>query len=346
MHIAVIGAGRMGMAHIETLASLPGVGELSIADRDADRARVAADQVAADRVAAHGVPRVRAVPVDAALAEGANGLVIVAPTSEHADLVIRAIDSGIPVFCEKPVAENVSRTRLVVERWAGATVPVQIGFQRRFDPGYVSARAVLQAGDLGSLRRVHLVTGDPKPPAAEYIPTSGGIFRDCSVHDFDILRWVTGLEADYVFAAGVNRGAEFFGAAGDVDEAVAVIGLADGTLATLQASRYNGAGYDVRMELAGTRAQITVGLDDRTPIRSAEAGVPFPTGQPWPDFQSRFRTAYRREMETFLEVAAGTVPSPCTPQDALAALYIAEAADLSRREHRPVTLAEVGAPLL
>ncbi|MEO7126038.1 MAG: Gfo/Idh/MocA family oxidoreductase [Nakamurella sp.] len=330
MRITVIGAGRMGLAHITTLSGLPGIDELSIADLDPERARSAAAQVNA-----------RALSIDEAFAGPTDGLVIVAPTSEHAPLIKRAIDAGIPTFCEKPVAESIAATRDVVAKAAASTVPVQIGFQRRFDPGYVTAKAALSSGKLGGLRRAHVMTCDPAPPSASYIPNSGGIFRDCSIHDFDIVRWVTGREVDYVYAAGVNRGADFFGAAGDIDEAAAVLVMDDGTLVTAQASRYNGAGYDVRMELAGTDGQITVGLDERTPITSAEAGVTFPTGVPWPDFQSRFHTAYATELETFLQVAQGAIPSPCTPADALAALYIAEAADLSRREGRPVRLAEV-----
>lgn len=332
MHITVIGAGRMGLAHITTLSGLLDVGELSIADIDAERARAAAEQVGA-----------RSRSIDDAFSDTTttHGVVIVAPTSEHAPLITRAIDAGIPTFCEKPVAESIAATREVVAKTAASGVPVQIGFQRRFDPGYVAAKAALSSGILGELRRAHVMTCDPAPPAASYIPTSGGIFRDCSVHDFDIVRWITGREVASVFATGVNRGADFFGAAGDVDEAAAVLVMDDGTLVTAQASRYNGAGYDVRMELAGTDGQITVGLDERTPITSAEAGTTFPAGPPWPDFQTRFHAAYASELEMFLQVVTGAIPSPCTPADALAALYVAEAADLSRRKGRPVSLAEV-----
>lgn len=322
----------MGLAHIATLAGMSGIDELSIADLDPQRAKAAASRIDA-----------RAATMDEAFASGVDGLVIVAPTSEHAALITRGIDAGIPTFCEKPVAGTVAETRAVVAAAEASTVPVQIGFQRRFDPGYVTAKSALDSGRLGELRRAHVMTCDPAPPPAAYIPTSGGIFRDCNVHDFDIVRWVTGGEVASVYATGANRGADFFAEAGDVDEAAAILTMTDGTLVTVQASRYNGAGYDVRMELAGTLGQITVGLDDRSPIASAEAGVTFPTGTPWPDFQTRFHAAYAAELETFLKVVQGAIPSPCTPADALAALYIADAADLSRRKGRPVTLAEVQA---
>jgi len=152
---------------------------------------------------------------------------------------------------------------------------------------------------------------------------------------------VTGQEVASVFATGSNRGAAFFAEAEDVDESVALLTLADGTLATLQGSRYNGAGYDVRMELAGTDGNRSVGLDERVPLTSAEPGVGFPHGVPWPNFQERFAAAYAAELATFVGVAAGEIPSPCTPREALEALYIAEAAELSRHEGRVVRLDEV-----
>src|SRR5690606_39809392 len=111
------------------------------------------------------------------------------------------------------------------------------------------------------LHRVHLITADPRPPAADYIPRSGGIYRDCHIHDFDILRWVTGREVDSVYATGATRGAAFFAEAGDVDTSAALLTMDDGTLFTLQGSRYNGGGSDERMELAGTLRTRAVGLD-------------------------------------------------------------------------------------
>jgi myo-inositol 2-dehydrogenase/D-chiro-inositol 1-dehydrogenase len=164
------------------------------------------------------------------------------------------------------------------------------------------------------------------------------------IHDFDILRWVTGREVVEVYATGAARGAEYFAAAGDVDESAALLTLDDGTLCTLQGSRYNGAGYDVRMELAGTQATWVVGLDRTVPLRSAERGVSFPEGPAVQAFWPRFVAAYNAEMTAFVAMARGEAPSPCTVDEALEALFVAEAADLSRREHRVVSLEEVKGP--
>lgn len=331
MRIAVLGAGRIGLAHVSTLEALEGVSELLIADLDPARAQAAAASVGSG---ASGT-------IDEVFSSSPGGIVIAAPTSVHAELILRSVRAGIPTFCEKPLAESLASTVAVVDEVERHDVPVQIGFQRRFDAGYRAAKQSLEAGDIGKLRRLHLLTCDPTPPPAEYIPTSGGIYRDCHIHDFDILRWVSGREVDSVFATGANRGAAFFAEADDVDESAALLTLDDGTLATLQGSRYNGAGYDVRMELAGTRGNRSVGLDDRVPLTSAEPGVSFPDGTPWPNFQQRFASAYSAELAAFVRVAAGEIPSPCTPRDALEALYIAEAAELSRHEGRVVRLDEV-----
>ncbi|GMA88122.1 hypothetical protein GCM10025868_33720 [Angustibacter aerolatus] len=161
------------------------------------------------------------------------------------------------------------------------------------------------------------------------------------IHDFDALRWVTGREVVEVYAVGAARGHEVFAASGDVDEQTAVLTLDDGTLATVQGSRHNGAGYDVRMELAGTDDTLVVGLDERVPLRSAEPGVAFPHQPSWPGFWDRFTPAYVAEMTAFVAMARGEAPSPCTVDEALAALLVAEAADRSRREHRAVRVAEI-----
>lgn len=330
MRMALVGVGRIGSSHAEVVLANPDVTELLIADADVSRAREVADKLgvtALDRA-------------DDAFRD-VDAVMIAAPTSVHAELIVRGARAGLPVFCEKPVALDVPSTVEVIEAVRQAGTQVHIGFQRRFDAGYRNARRALRDGELGDLHRVHLVTADPQPPHGSYIPRSGGIFRDCHIHDFDVLRWTTGREVVEVYAIGSNRGADFFRAAGDVDNSAALLRLDGDVLVTMQGSRYNGGGYDVRMELAGSAGSLVVGLDERTPVRSAEPGVRFPTGPPWPNFWERFTPAYAAEIDAFVDVALGRAASPCTVEEALAALYVAEAADRSRREHRPVGVAEV-----
>ena len=331
MRIGLAGVGRIGALHAATLRDLPEVDSLVVADPVPGRAREVAD-----RLHVHLVE-----PADALFIAGLDALVVAAATDAHADLVVRAVDHGLPVFCEKPVAADLAGTVEVLKRVQGADVPVQIGFQRRFDAGYAAAREAVAAGRLGWLHTIRAGTLDPAPPPAAYVATSGGLLRDCSVHDFDAIRWVTGVEVVEVFTAGGNRGADFFRDAGDVDTAAVLLTLADGTLAEVSASRYNGAGYDVRLELLGSRGSLCVGLDDRLPLASAEPGVTAPAGPPWPGFMERFRDAYRRELAAFVDVVAGRGKVACSMHDALEASYIAEAGELSRHLHRPVRVDEV-----
>lgn len=330
MRLGLVGAGRIGASHAETLSTLDGVGSLVIADADAARARHVADALG-----------VRSADVDSLFTQALDGVVIASPTGTHPELIVRAVDAGVPVFCEKPVATDVDGTLRVISRIAGSDVPVQIGFQRRFDVGYRAVRDAIAAGELGWVHTLRATTMDPAPPPADYIATSGGFFRDCSVHDFDIIRWVTGREIGEVYATGANRGASFFEEAGDVDTAAAVLTLDDGTLALVSGTRYNATGYDVRLEALGSEGDLVAGLDERVPLWSAEPGIAWPSGPAYGGFMERFRGAYEAELAAFLGVAAGSVPSPCTAEDALAAFYVAEACELSRREHRPVALTEV-----
>jgi myo-inositol 2-dehydrogenase/D-chiro-inositol 1-dehydrogenase len=333
MRIGVAGVGRIGAFHAATLAAIDEVDALVLADAVPGRAGEVADRLGADWV---DTP-------DALFDGGLDGLVVAAATDAHADLIVHGVDHGLPVFCEKPVAPDVAGTVEVLKRVQAAGVPVQIGFQRRFDAGYAAARAAVADGRLGWLHTVRAGTLDPAPPPAAYVATSGGILRDCGVHDFDAIRWVTGAEVVEVFAIGGNRGEDFFRAAGDVDTAAVLLTLSDGTVAEVSASRYNGAGYDVRLELLGSRGSLCVGLDDRLPLPSAEPGAFFPAGEPYPNFMARFPDAYRRELVAFVDIVAGRGGVTCSVSDALEAFYVAEAGELSRQRHLPVRLEEVRA---
>ncbi|WP_211260795.1 Gfo/Idh/MocA family protein [Amycolatopsis jejuensis] len=331
MRLGLAGTGRIGTAHAETLKGFAEVTSVVVADADPARAQAAAAKLGVDAVEG----------IDELFRAGLDGLVVTAATDAHPELIIRAVDAEVPVFCEKPVAADIPGTLAVIDRITGSDVPVQIGFQRRFDAGYQAARAAVESGELGWLHSIRSTTLDPAPPPAEYVAHSGGLFRDCGVHDFDIIRWVTGREVDEVYAVGRNKGEQFFAEAGDVDTAAVAMTLDDGTLATVSLTRYNGAGYDVRFEALGSSGNVVVGLDDRAPLRSVEPGVAPLPGPPYPGFMERFRPAYTAELRVFLEVAAGQRMSPAGAGDALEAFYLAEACEVSRRENRPVRVAEV-----
>jgi myo-inositol 2-dehydrogenase/D-chiro-inositol 1-dehydrogenase len=331
MRIGLAGVGRIGAFHARTLAALDVVDDLVLLDADPDAAKRVADEVGA------GV----AADAPALLGSSIDGLVIATPTPGHAPLLRAGLRAGIPTFCEKPVAATLDETIELAGLVAAGDAPVHVGFQRRLDAGYRRGRDAGRRGALGFVHTIRANTHDQAPPHAAYIPTSGGIFRDCGVHDFDILRFVTGREVATVYATGANKGAEFFASAGDVDTGAAVLTLDDGTLALVSATRYNGGGHDVRLEVFGERGSLAVGLDHSLAMDSAEEGVDFPRGPRKWSFMERFQPAYRAELTAFAGVVRGERPSPCTVRDALEAFRVAEACELSRAEPRPVALTEI-----
>lgn len=330
MRIGLAGAGRIGARHAETLRNLPEVESVVIADVDADRARALAERNAAQA----------ADTVDDLFAAGLDGLVVAATTDAHAALVTRAAASRLPAFCEKPVAPDIVGTLQVVTAVERYGCPVQVGFQRRFDAGHIAVRDAVAAGRLGWLHTVRSCTLDPAPPPPGYIPGSGGIFRDCAVHDIDGVRFVTGREVLQVVAVGANKGEDYFAESDDVDTGAALLTLDDGTIAIICETRYNAAGYDVRLEALGAKDSLVAGLDEHTPLISAEYGGSA-DGTPYTGFLERFAAAYTAEMRAFLRVIAGQAENPCPPEEALEAFYVAEACERSRREARAVTIEEV-----
>ncbi|MFE5207094.1 Gfo/Idh/MocA family oxidoreductase [Streptomyces sp. NPDC056600] len=331
MRIGVIGTGRIGALHAHMLSRHSEVGSLVVTDTDQNRAHEIAQRLGA--TVAPGVNEVFSWGVDA--------VVITAATSAHSDLIRRAARYGLPAFCEKPIALDLRSTLEAIADVEAAGTVLQMGFQRRFDTAHVAAQEAVWNGRLGRLHTVRALSAEPAPPPAEHLALSGGLYRDVLIHDFDSLRWVTGREVAEVYAAGSAAGPSMFRDAGEVDTAAVVLTLDDGTLATVTGTRLNGSGYDQRMELAGELDQIVVGLDERTPFFSAGPGGPAAAEKPWSGFLERFAPAYQAELYTFLDVVRGDRPNPCDGRQALEALRVAEACELSRRERRPVHLGEI-----
>ncbi|MEV4951144.1 Gfo/Idh/MocA family oxidoreductase [Paenarthrobacter nitroguajacolicus] len=334
--LGLVGVGRIGVMHANNIVALKetlgrrGVNiRLKLTDVATEHARSVAAGLGAEFVTS----------VSELLDSGVDGLVIATGTATHPELIRAGVDAGVPVFCEKPVAMNVSDALPVVDYISENNGVVQIGHQRRFDAGYLEAKRAYQAGELGWIHSLRAVTCDMAPPPVEFLATSGGLFRDCSVHDFDILRWLTGREIVEVYAKGSNNGDPAIGNVGDVDTALALITFDDGTVGTVSASRYNGAGHDVRLEIQGSNSSVMVGLDEKTALTSAEAEVTFPGGEPHQTFAERFDQAYRSEMVAFVELVMGERENPCTPEDAVAASRVADAAQESLATGTPVRVA-------
>src|SRR3954452_21017790 len=277
MRLGLIGLGRIGAFHADTLSHLDGVDSLVVTD-------------AVPAVTASVAERFDAEPADpptAFIGRGVDGIVIAAATDAHSVLIKAGVDAGIPVFCEKPLSGDVEEAIAIAAYVNSSGVPVQIGYPRRFDPAYLAARKAVAGGELGWVHTVRSTTLDPAPPPRGYIAVSGGIFRDCSVHDFDTVRWVTGREVVEVYATGSVRGDDFFAELGDVATAQALLTFDDGATAVVSNTRYNPRGHDVRLEVHGTADSVAAGWTDRAPLRNLEQSTSWPSGKPWTFFMDR-----------------------------------------------------------
>lgn len=331
MHVGLVGTGRIGALHARSLKESAFVSRLTVVDAAEARAATVASAVGADQAANPEV----------LFDTGLDAVVIAAATPAHADLIHMAAEARVPVFCEKPIALDLATTDVVIEHVRRSGIFVQIGFQRRFDAGYRAARDAVRSGAIGDVHVVRLATHDPVPPPEAYIASSGGIWRDLAIHDFDIGPWVVGRPVLEVVAEG-EASDPLFARHEDVDAGVAMLRFEGGILGVVTATRNDPRGYDVRMELFGLGDSVSVGWDDRTPLRSLEPGVEPPRKPGYANFLDRFEAAYRAELEGFLAAVKEGAESPCTVTDARQALAVALAADLSMREHRPVQVTEVG----
>jgi myo-inositol 2-dehydrogenase/D-chiro-inositol 1-dehydrogenase len=329
--IGVIGLGRIGAFHTETLSGLAGIDGLVITDERADVAEAVA--------AKHGATAVGSV--EELLACGVDGVVVAAATPAHAELTLASVERGIPTFCEKPIASTAVESARVAEVILKSGVPVQVGYQRRFDAAFAAAKAAVDAGTLGILHTVRSTTMDPAPPPMDYIKGSGGIFRDCAVHDFDILNWITGQRAIEVYATGTVQGDPLFTEYGDVDTAAVVVRFDGGALGVVSNARYNARGYDCRLEIHGFDDSVAAGWDQGAPVRNMDPHNEFPTGPAHNFFMDRFTEAFRTELAGFVEVAKGGPVRGATVADAVEVAWLAEAATESLRRGAPVALESV-----
>jgi myo-inositol 2-dehydrogenase/D-chiro-inositol 1-dehydrogenase len=328
MRVAVFGVGRMGGLHAALLRELQPDLELVLVDGDAARAASMAREVGGEVVSS-----------EAAVATS-DAILIASPPPTHATLVRAGVARGIAVFCEKPLAADLDETIALVDEVETADGRVQVGFQRRFDPAYAEARRRLEQGELGTVHLVRLTADDPlepREPGAE-------LFRDSSIHDFDLARFLTGQEVEEVHAFGSVRAGRAPAPDADPDTAVVSMRMSGGTLCLLGATLLDPLGYDIRTEVIAERDAVSMGFGPQMPLTSLEPGASLPS-DPWQTYLTRFEPAYRLEVADFVTFAAGSGTSRCTPRDGLEAMRVAVAARTSLVERRVVALAEIaGSP--
>lgn len=327
VRLGLLGAGRIGKVHAGAIASTAGATLVAVAD---------AVPAAAEAVAASTGAAVRSI--DAIMdAKDIDGVLITTPTDMHADLIERAARAGKAIFCEKPVDLDAERVRACLRTVAQTGAKLMVGFNRRFDPNFMEVRRRIDAGVIGDVEMVSIVSRDPGPPPGDYIRRSGGLFRDMTIHDFDMARFLLGEEPVTVYAAASVLVDPEIGRLGDVDSASVVLTTASGKIAQISNSRRATYGYDQRIEVHGSAGMVAAENVRGTTVEVADA-----TGyrrDPLLDFfMTRYTQAYANEIAAFVAAVERDAPLHPTGDDGLKALLLADAAVTSVAERRVVVL--------
>jgi myo-inositol 2-dehydrogenase/D-chiro-inositol 1-dehydrogenase len=331
VRIGVIGVGRIGRMHAELLARrVPGAALGTVYDPHEPSARGVAAELGVH--AAGSVEEVLAADVDA--------VAICSSADSHADLLVAAAEAGKALFCEKPVSLDLSEVDRALDAVESAGVPFQIGFNRRFDPAHASVREAVASGAIGEPHLVRISSRDPEPPPLDYVRTSGGLFLDMMIHDFDMARFLTSSEVVEVYARGAVRVEPAFAQAGDIDTALVTLVHENGCLTAIDNSRRAAYGYDQRVEVFGS-AGLAVSENPlaHTGVLMTARGSERP-GLPH-FFLERYLPSYEREWEAFVAAVQSGERPAVSVGDARAPLVIGLAACESMRDQRPVRTAEV-----
>lgn len=325
--VVLIGAGRMGQVHGPNAARTPGLRLKYVVDPREGIARAMAATTGA-----------AVATLEQALADpGVGGVLVCSSTDQHLDQALAAVAAGKAVFCEKPVDLDPERARQAQPRFEGARFV--LGFNRRYDPHFLALKRRMDAGAIGRLESLHIVNHDPAAPPPGFIPTSGGLFKDFTIHDLDLARWLLGEEPIELFTAASCLVDPQIGALGDVDTARTVLKTASGRLCVISNTRRSGCGYDQRVEAYGSRGMLAAGnpLRDtvRTMTESGAAAAPIAGS-----FAARYQDSYRAQMAHFAEVAQTTAQSRTCFADGVAALVLAEACRTSVEAGRAIKFRE------
>jgi myo-inositol 2-dehydrogenase/D-chiro-inositol 1-dehydrogenase len=333
LHIAVVGAGRIGKIHAQNLAGrIPGVRLALVADVNCAVGESLAAQL--------GVPF--AQDYRAALEQqDIHAVAICSATNTHAEIIATAAAAGKHVFCEKPLDVSLERIDQSIAACERAGVILQVGFNRRFDPSFGRVRAAVADGEIGRPEILRITSRDPAPPPLDYIRGSGGIFLDMTIHDFDMARFLIGCEVEEVFAIGASLVDAEIGAAGDIDTALVTLRFAGGALGAIDNSRRAAYGYDQRAEVLGSlgAAQSDNHYPNAAIVSTAQC---VRRDLPLHFFLERYAESFRAELAAFVASVRDGTPPQVTGADGRAATQLALAAGRSLAERRPVRVAEIG----
>jgi myo-inositol 2-dehydrogenase/D-chiro-inositol 1-dehydrogenase len=327
VRLGLLGAGRIGKVHAGAIAASKGARLVAVADAFPEAAKALAAATGAE--VRHADAIMNASDIDAVL--------ITTPTDLHATMIEQAARAGKAIFCEKPVDLDVARVRACLAVVAETKAPLMVGFNRRFDPNFMEVRRQIDAGAIGKVEMVSITSRDPGPPPADYIRRSGGLFRDMTIHDFDMARFLLGEEPVSVFASASVLVDPEIGKLGDFDSASIVLTTKSGRIAQISNSRRASYGYDQRVEVHGSE-----GLVSAENLRATNVEVANGDGyrrEPLLNFfMTRYTEAYRNEIAAFIAALESGKPATPSGDDGLKALVLADAALRSVQEQRAIAV--------
>ena len=329
MKVLVVGAGRMGSIRVEDLSSDPRVDEVLITNRSREKA----EQLAA---------KFGAKVIDWAMATKTttDAVVVAVGTDAHEEILKPILARGLPVLCEKPISLDVASTEAAISLAKESGSHIQVGFQRRFDPSFRDIKNQIDAGQLGTLYSMTMTAHDKTPSPREFIASSGGIFRDLHVHDFDLIRWLTDSEVESVYATKTVREHLDYADFDDADVSSVIVKTVSGVQVLVSGTRHDALGQDVRIEVFGSKNSVSAGLNSRTPLSTVENQLATNVDA-YSGFVDRFREAFLQETQSFVSFILGEIPNPCPPESALESLRIAIACEESIATKAAVQLSGV-----
>ncbi|MGG4607800.1 inositol 2-dehydrogenase [Providencia sp. Me31A] len=326
-NIALFGAGRIGQVHAVNIAGHKETTLYSVIDPYQPNAVALAEKYQA-----------KVQTTEEAMQDpNVHGVLIASATDTHADLIELAAKHKKIIFCEKPVHLDLERVKQCLKSVKEHNVPLFIGFNRRYDPQFRHLKNLFQQGAIGKAESLIITSRDPSPPPAEYVKVSGGMFRDMTIHDFDMARFMIGEEPCSVFAQGSNVVDPAIGEAGDIDTAFIILKFPSGAMATIVNSRRSGYGYDQRVELHGEKGLLTAGnIKENSVALLSEVGCL--SAKPEYFFLQRYHEAYKAEWQHFVDILAGRAESETTGTDGELALYLADKALESLKTGKEIKL--------
>ncbi|NDR55168.1 inositol 2-dehydrogenase [Aliiruegeria sabulilitoris] len=327
MRIGILGCGRIGRVHAGSVLALSDTRLVAVADAIHESARALADETGSDARTAEEI--VSADDIDA--------VVIATPTTTHYDLIHALASAGKAIFCEKPIDMSAARIRECIDAVNRANIPFMTGFNRRFDPNFARLQRLISEGEIGNVEIVTILSRDPSPPPHDYVRTSGGLFRDMMIHDFDMARFLLGEEPDKIHAVGSALVDPEVARLGDVDTAAVTLTTPSGRICQISNSRRATYGYDQRIEVHGAKGLLRAGnVHENTVELANRAGYQSAPAKEF--FLERYEAAYRNELESFISSVRNVTQPVPSIHDGLKAQLIADAATESWKTGRSVRI--------